>query len=190
MKPVTPVKPQRTPFPSALTQHQFCLPGEDPKGFDQLCAQLLAEFSPKSFAETQLVSRLALMTWRLVRLYRIEANLYVLALMEAGRNILPNAPTEVVIAQLHGYLAEHPKALLLTHKQQQQLEKAWDQALQQLLKLQDRRLTQRSRPAASSLTSRDHNRRVRLWYRSNRLQAPPRSSDADKTSPIGTRTEN
>lgn len=121
-------------------------------GFSQLATHILADLSPVGWAEQQLTARLISITWRLARLQQIETSLLSLALLEIGPTLAPNTPAHIAIGRAYQHLAAHPEALTLLYKQVQQLERAWDQALAQLLKLQDRRelRANKSKPNATA----------------------------------------
>ena len=60
-----------------LQAERVLLPDEDPDAFHGLHERLFAELAPEGTLETQLVERMAVMMWRLRRVYRVEAGLFL-----------------------------------------------------------------------------------------------------------------
>jgi hypothetical protein len=58
-----------------LTAKEVVGRGEDPKGYTQLLNNLYAELAPQGEIETQLVDRIALCHWRLIRCARMETDM-------------------------------------------------------------------------------------------------------------------
>ncbi len=62
-----------------LSAEEVVLPSENPEQYDHLQEDLISEFKPLGALEHHLVDRIAGCTWRLRRLYRVEAGVYGLA---------------------------------------------------------------------------------------------------------------
>ena len=86
-----------------LSAEEIVLPSENPEQYDHLHEDLISEFKPLGALEHHLVDRIAGCTWRLRRLYRVEAGVYGLASirLELSQNLeemrkyeemLPNIP--------------------------------------------------------------------------------------------------
>lgn len=58
-----------------LTTNGILIPGEDPREFEALCAELEAEFAPAGAVKRELVNDLAALLWRLRRARSFEAHL-------------------------------------------------------------------------------------------------------------------
>ena len=56
-----------------LSSENVVIPGEDPEEFENLRRQVEEEFRPVGWCEIELVERVAVCTWRLRRLYAVEA---------------------------------------------------------------------------------------------------------------------
>lgn len=61
---------------------QAVLPGENPEDLHELEDLFIADFSPKGVTELSLVNELAILTWKKLRLERIENN-YLVGLLNA-----------------------------------------------------------------------------------------------------------
>ena len=110
-----------------LAAGSLMLPGESEADFQSLLDSYEAEHKPSSPTEKALVSELAIATWRLRRLYRIEAGLYKLKGEKgdnAGRLEIPGAGNE--------------KALTILARQEARLERSFYKALRELQKLRSR----------------------------------------------------
>ena len=59
-----------------LSAERVVIRGEDPEEFDELRRQLVAELGPTGRQETDLVDRIAICSWRLRRLYAVEAGIF------------------------------------------------------------------------------------------------------------------
>ncbi len=86
-----------------LSAEEIVLPSENPEQYDHMHEDLISEFKPLGALEHHLVDRIAGCTWRLRRLYRVEAGVYGLASirLELSHNLeemrkyeemLPNIP--------------------------------------------------------------------------------------------------
>ena len=86
-----------------LSAEEIVLPSENPEQYDHMHEDLISEFKPLGALEHHLVDRIAGCTWRLRRLYRVEAGAYGLASirLELSHNLeemrkyeemLPNIP--------------------------------------------------------------------------------------------------
>ena len=62
-----------------LSAEEIVLPSENPEQYDHMHEDLISEFKPLGALEHHLVDRIAGCTWRLRRLYRVEAGAYGLA---------------------------------------------------------------------------------------------------------------
>lgn len=63
-------------FKHGLLSTEITVPGEDPKKFAYLKSELTAELDPLGFQEAEIVERMAVLMWRLRRLYRAEAEIF------------------------------------------------------------------------------------------------------------------
>ena len=63
-------------FKHGLLSTDVIIPGEDPEKFSYLKSQLDAELEPVGFQEAEIVERMAILMWRLRRLYRVEAGIF------------------------------------------------------------------------------------------------------------------
>ena len=59
-----------------LTSKTVVISGEDPDEFEELRRQVEEEFHPVGWRELELVERIAVCTWRLRRLYAVEAGVF------------------------------------------------------------------------------------------------------------------
>ena len=59
-----------------LSSKNVVIPGEDPEEFEELRRQVEEEFQPVGWREIELVERVAVHTWRLRRLYAVEAGVF------------------------------------------------------------------------------------------------------------------
>ena len=63
-------------FKHGLLSTDVIIPGEDPEIFAYLTSQLDVELEPVGFQEAEIVERMAILMWRLRRLYRVEAGIF------------------------------------------------------------------------------------------------------------------
>ena len=59
-----------------LSAERVVIRGENPEEFEDLRRQLVAELNPLDWQETDLVDRIAICSWRLRRLYAVEAGIF------------------------------------------------------------------------------------------------------------------
>ena len=111
-----------------LAAGSLMLPGESEADFQALLDSYETEHKPSTPTEKALVSELAIATWRLRRLYRIEAGLYKLKgekRDDAGRlELLGNS---------------NDKALAILARQEARLERSFYKALRELQRIRSRR---------------------------------------------------
>jgi hypothetical protein len=111
-----------------LGASRFMLPGESEADFQSLLDSYEAEHKPTTATEKALVSELATATWRLRRLYRIEAGLYKLKAAKPDNS----GPL--------GLVADgNDKALTILARQEARLERSFYKALRELQRLRTRR---------------------------------------------------
>jgi hypothetical protein len=72
------------PAPGFAASHFTLLPDEDPRAFHGLVEALMSAWEPSGFIETDLVERIAIHRWRLMRALTLEARLAAATLDEAG----------------------------------------------------------------------------------------------------------
>jgi hypothetical protein len=73
-------------FKHGLLSEDVIIPGEDPEKFAYLNSQLERELEPIGFQEAEIVERMAAFMWRLRRLHRVEAGIFVHERAGAGLN--------------------------------------------------------------------------------------------------------
>jgi hypothetical protein len=104
------------------------LPGESEADFQSLLDSYEAEHKPSTATEKALVSELATATWRLRRLYRIEASLYKLKAANPDKS----GPLGLIDDG-------NDKALTILARQEARLERSFYKALRELQRLRTRR---------------------------------------------------
>lgn len=104
------------------------LPGESEADFQSLLDSYEAEHKPTTATEKALVSELATATWRLRRLYRIEAGLYKLKAAKPD----DSGPLGLVDDG-------NDKALTILARQEARLERSFYKALRELQRMRTRR---------------------------------------------------
>ena len=111
-----------------LGASRLMLPGESEADFQSLLDSYEAEHKPTTATEKALVSELATATWRLRRLYRIEASLYKLKASNPDKS----GPLGLVDDA-------NDKALTILARQEARLERSFYKALRELQRMRTRR---------------------------------------------------
>jgi len=104
------------------------LPGESEADFQSLLDSYEAEHKPTTATEKALVSELATATWRLRRLYRIEASLYKLKAANPDKSGALGLMDDA-----------NDKALTILARQEARLERSFYKALRELQRMRTRR---------------------------------------------------
>ena len=124
-----------------LTAQTLVLPGEHKAEFQALFDSLAAEHQPATPTEEILVGQLAMATWRLRRLYQMEAGYLSIRLMN-GKDHAERFYTDLNHAELLGLLVhQNTDALATLSRYQGRLERSFYKALQELQRLRSLRQT-------------------------------------------------
>jgi hypothetical protein len=116
-----------------LTAQTLILPGENEADFQDLLDSYEAEHEPTTPTENTLVSQLAMATWRMRRLYRIETGFYAYKL-----KALSDAATRHKLDDFGrlGMVADCSNDTLATlNRQEARLERSFYKALQELQRI-------------------------------------------------------
>ncbi|MEP6536307.1 MAG: hypothetical protein ABJF23_13355 [Bryobacteraceae bacterium] len=131
-----------------LTSKRIIIPAEDPTAFDELRANMHADWKPATHQETALVDQIAQQAWRLERARRIETASFeafmpnLQASPKAGKGgrveMLPTDPDEASAAAFHG----NAKAFDNLRRYEAAIERSYYRAITELRKLQTERCRQ------------------------------------------------
>jgi len=138
-----------------LTSKRIVIPGEDPAAFDELRADMHADWKPATHQEAALVDQIAQQAWRLERARRIETASFhaFMPNLEAspkaakgGRTeMLPTDPDEAAATAFH----VNAKAFDNLRRYETTIERSYYRAITELRKLQtERRRQQQPEPAS------------------------------------------
>ena len=138
-----------------LTSKRVVIPGEDPAAFEQLRAEMHADWKPATNQEAVLVEQIAQHAWRLERARRVETasfqafmpNLQATPKVVKGGRIemLPTDPDEAMAAAFHA----NAKAFDNLRRYETAIERSYYKAIAELRKLQAERRQQQSHPTGS-----------------------------------------
>lgn len=139
-----------------LTAATLVLQGESESDFNSLVASFEAEHRPASPTEEQLVRQLAVSTWRLQRLYHMEAGCLALGLLD-HRDSLEEDYSELEFGDKLAYVAQrdaHSADLLARFSRYEiRLERSFFRALKELQRLQTQRRAAAQDPPDAPLES-------------------------------------
>jgi hypothetical protein len=136
-----------------LTAQTLILPGENEADFTDLLDSYESEHAPVTPTENALVTQLAMVTWRLRRLYHVEAGFYAYKL-----KMLSDTGTRLQLDHFGrlGMVADCNNDTLNTlNRQEARLERSFYKALQELQRIRTQRpadvekQTQKSQPPAT-----------------------------------------
>ena len=143
-----------------LTAQTLILPGENEADFKELLDSYEAEHEPSTAIECDLVTQLAMATWRMRRLYHVEAGFYTYRL-----KVLSDTGNRLKLddfARL-GMVADCNNGTLTTlNRQEARLERSFYKALQELQRIRTQRpanvekQTQKSTSPADPPTPQSH----------------------------------
>jgi len=143
-----------------LTAQTLILPGENEADFKELLDSYEAEHEPSTPLERDVVTQLAMATWRMRRLYHVEAGFYAYKL-----KILSDTGNRLKLDDFGrlGMVADCNNGTLTTlNRQEARLERSFYKALQELQRLRTQRpakvekQTQKSTPPADPPTPKSH----------------------------------
>ena len=137
--PETKAKSAANSLKHGFTSKTVVLQNENPAQFQELLQSYLDDFHPGSQAEMDAVSDLAASRWRLRRIWNIETAAIDLAMDRQAAELakeIPNVDEPTRIACAFQKLADESRTLSLLSRYETRLRKAYDQALQNLRKLQ------------------------------------------------------
>jgi hypothetical protein len=69
-------KISKNAFKHGLLSEDIIIPGEDPKLFAYIKQELVEQLDPIGFQEAEIAERMAVLMWRLRRVYRVEARIF------------------------------------------------------------------------------------------------------------------
>ena len=131
-----------------LTSKRVIIPGEDPAAFDQLHADMHADWKPATNQEATLVDQITQQAWRLERARRVETASYQAFMpnlqatpkaVQGGRiEMLPTDPDEATAAAFHA----NAKAFDNLRRYETAIERSYYKAMAELRKLQAERREQ------------------------------------------------
>ncbi len=120
-----------------LTAETLVLKGESESDFAAIFESLESEHEPTTATEETLVAQLAMATWRLRRVYNMEAGFYNAGLQELTDYACNK---NLDLATRLGKLAKHNnKTMALISRQEARLERTYYRALQELQRLRKER---------------------------------------------------
>lgn len=131
-----------------LTAQTIVLPGEDPAEFQSLLDAYEAEFAPATRSEADLIEQMAMATWRLRRLRKIEASYYAYKLDDdADRRDEYHSDLDD-FGKLAYLVRDASAARVLANlsRHEMRLERSYHVALRDLLRLRAERRTGPSKP--------------------------------------------
>jgi hypothetical protein len=143
-----------------LTAQTLILPGENEADFKELLDSYEAEHEPSTPTEDALVTQLAMATWRMRRLYHVEAGFYAYKL-----KVLSDTGTRLKLDDFGrlGMVADCNNGTLTTlNRQEARLERSFYKALQELQRIRTQRpakvekQTQKSTAPADPPTPKSH----------------------------------
>jgi hypothetical protein len=143
-----------------LTASITVLPGEDPKAFQQLREDLFQDYLPGNYTERMLFEEFARCSWKLLRLRRVENEIwteYSLAIRRKER--VTAMPTQQASDRaLAGVLVEVPeKKLANYYRCERAITRDFYRALHELERAQRERRQRQPIPAAEPLTEKMQN---------------------------------
>ncbi len=144
-----------------LTSKRIIIPGEDPAAFDQLRAEMHADWKPATYQEATLVDQISEQAWRLERARRVETasfNAFMPNLqatpksVQGGRiQMLPTDPDEAMAAAFHA----NAKAFDNLRRYETAIERSYYKAIAELRKIQtERREQQRQAQSIGSVSQK------------------------------------
>ncbi len=111
-----------------LASAPILLPGESKEDFQQLLADYMDQFHPRTPVETDLVETMAISRWRLRRLLTFEASLFDEEMQERDKSA----------AWVFQKFADHSSTLTVLLRYEGHLNRSFDKALKQLLILRSK----------------------------------------------------
>ena len=118
-----------------LTASTLVLPGEDAADFESLFDSLEAEHAPATPTETMMVRQMAMASWRLRRLYEVEAGYYTLRLEDLAEDAKEDYKKITDASRLAMVVQHDPRALDNLSRIEARLERSFYKALHELQRL-------------------------------------------------------